>query len=111
LHELGVQEFSLTLWQGIKFSDYREAWYRLPKIKQDFDFCAPSPGWSVVSPTFDRAAKFDLYGPELPQPPCVMDPWYHKVAPTERVGPLLLYYSPNPGESAPLAELGDSKRD
>jgi hypothetical protein len=96
LHELGVTEFSLTLWQGIKFSDYREAWYGLPKIKRDFDFCAPSPGWTVVSPTFDRAVKFDLYGPDLPPPPCVMKPWYDQITPSERVGPLLLYYVPAP---------------
>ncbi len=109
LHELGVTEFSLTLWQGVRFSDYREAWYGLPKIRKQFDFCQPTPGWSVVSPTFDRAAKFDLYGPELPQPPCVMSPWYDQVKPTEHVGPLRLYYVENPPQRPSSAEVGIRK--
>jgi hypothetical protein len=109
LRELGVKEFSLTLWQGVRFSDYREAWYGLPKIKKTFDFCVPTPGWSVVSPTFDRAAKFNLYGPGLSQPPCVMSPWYHRVKPTERVGPLRLYYVANPTQRPSPVEVGTRK--
>ena len=101
LHELGVQEFSMASLDGVstKNSSYSEAWYGLPAFKF-VNTCVPAPGWNVVSPTIEKALsrwpnpddlgefrQFDR-GPGMPKP------WYEQIAPTERVGPLLLYYVP-----------------
>ncbi len=106
LRELGVQEFSLEPLGGLTldYPEYYEAWYGLPRVKP-VNSCVPSPGWNVISPTEQKSQESDLYlGPTL-------SPWYDQVAPTERIGSLLLYYIP-PGsklkcrESVPIGTTG-----
>ena len=91
LHELGVEQFSLASLDGVMRSDYLEAWYGLPKVKIVSD-STPSPGWNVISPSFDISFRF-----QLNDRPTVVRPWYDQIPPTERVGPLRLYYIP-PGQ-------------
>jgi hypothetical protein len=91
LHELGVEQFSLASLDGVMRSDYLEAWYGLPKVKIVSD-STPSPGWNVISPSFDKSFRF-----QLNDRPTVVRPWYDQIPPTERVGPLRLYYIP-PGQ-------------
>jgi hypothetical protein len=86
LHELGVKEFSLASLDDVPSYEYFESWYHLPNIKE-FNTAAASPGWTVVSPTFDKS-WVPLHGLNVPKP------WYDQVTPHERVGPLLLYYVP-----------------
>ncbi len=88
LHQLGVQEFTLGTLDGVMRSDYLEAWYGLPTVKLVND-ANPSPGWNVISPTFAKASRFQLRRDNLP------NPWYERMPPTERVGPLRLYYIPS----------------
>jgi MFS family permease len=87
MHELGVKEFSLAS-LDVMHHQYLEVWYGLPTIKP-MNIFIPSPGWSVVSPTFDKSFRFHLYGLNMPEP------WYEQMVPSERVGPLLLYYIPH----------------
>lgn len=103
LHVLGVREFSLASMDGVKRHDYMEAWYGLPTIKSLNDYI-PSPGWSVVSPTFDKQSRFRLSdavkGPK---------PWYDQIVPNEYVGPLRLYYIPFPTR-ADFSHVGDPEK-
>ncbi len=86
LHELGATEVSLASLDGVMRSDYLQAWYGLPTVRMVND-AVPSPGWNVISPSFDKSFRF-----QLNDRPTVAHPWYDQIAPTERVGPLRLYY-------------------
>lgn len=86
LHELGATQVSLASLDGVMRSDYLQAWYGLPTVTFVND-AIPSPGWNVVSPSFDKSFRF-----QLNDRPTVLRPWYDQMAPTERVGPLRLYY-------------------
>jgi hypothetical protein len=86
LHELGVTEFSLASSWGEKLHSYLHAWYHLPAIKDADDFVS-SPGWTVVSPTYDKSTRSTRHGSDT------RAFWYDKVRPTERVGVFLLYYT------------------
>jgi len=88
LHELGVNQISLASLDGVERSDYLQAWYGLPAI-QDVDDSIPSPGWTVISPTLAKSYRLS---PEMAERPTVPHPWYEQISPTERVGPLRLYY-------------------
>jgi hypothetical protein len=94
LRQLGVQEFSLASLDGLGLdhNDYREAWYGLPTIKP-VDTCIPSPGWNVLSPTIEKSISY-WPGNRFYRGRNMVKPWYEQVTPTERVGPLLLYFVP-----------------
>lgn len=98
LHELGVTKFSLASSWQVKHDGELEAWYGLPTIKRANDFI-PSPGWTVVSSTYDKSSKFFEYGSSA------KEFWYDKAVPKERVGSLLLYYTPLAADTSapPLA--------
>lgn len=87
LHELHATEFSLASSWETKHDIYLESWYGLPTINRASDL-VPAPGWTVVSSTYDKSSRFSLYGTRIAVP------WFDYVAPTERLGPLLLYYTP-----------------
>ena len=86
LHELGVDASFACFPRWRHASDYLQAWYGLPTVTFVND-AIPSPGWNVVSPSFDKSFRF-----QLNDRPTVPRPWYDQMAPTERVGPLRLYY-------------------
>jgi hypothetical protein len=89
LNELGVTEFWLaTSWpaDGSHFRNLQSL-DRLPTAKKANDF-VPSPGWTVVSPTYDRSVRFWAYGGNW------TPFWYDRATPRERVGALMLYYTP-----------------
>jgi len=88
MHELNVKQISLLTLDGVRRNDYLQKWYGLPTVN-DVDDAAPAVGWNVISPTFAKTIMF-----LLPQRPGVSHPWYNQITPTERVGPLLLYYIP-----------------
>jgi hypothetical protein len=92
LHQLGATRFSLVLSWKQKRDPYLEQWYGLPAIERANDF-VPAPGWTVVSPTYDKSFKFNSY------PPGTIC-WYDRIPPTERVGALRLYYVPDRTETA-----------
>lgn len=92
LRALGVHQFSLA-WSdgvGLNHPEYEQAWYGLPPFKV-VNACVPAPGWNVLSPTVEKSLSWwpdtefyrGIYSPKT---------WYEQVTPTERVGPLLLYY-------------------
>ncbi len=112
LQQLGVKEFSLAERDGVapRFPQRNaclEAWYGLPTIR-DGPASMPQPGWNVVSSTVAKSlSRF----PEsaLYQGPSTGKRWYEQIAPSERVGPLLLYNIPDPGNllnSAPVSSGG-----
>ncbi len=94
LREMGVQNVSLAVTEdaGNRFPTHYEllqAWYGLPHA-EDVDPCVPAPGWNVVSTTVEKSLSYwptsrFFRGPGAPVA------WYEQVAPTERLGPLLLY--------------------
>ena len=89
LNELGVTEFWLaTSWpaDGSHFRNLQPL-NGLPTVKKANDFVA-SPGWTVVSPTYDKSTRFTADGSS--RTPF----WYDLVTPRERVGALMLYYMP-----------------
>ncbi len=86
LRELGATQVSLASLDGVMRSDYLQAWYGLPTVRMVND-AVPSLGWNVISPSFDKSFRF-----QLNDRPTVANPWYDQIAPTERVGPLRLYY-------------------
>jgi hypothetical protein len=96
LNEMGVKEITLYTLDGVKRPEYLEAWYHLPRVSKDVDPQVPSPGWTVIGVTFDKAI--------LPWDRRIKGdtttPWWDKMAPTERVGGLRLYYV------APATETG-----
>ena len=94
LRELGVREFSFASMDGVSFGhpDYAESWYGLPPFKL-VNPCVPAPGWNVLSPTIEKSTSH-WPGSQLYRGPNMLKPWYEQVTPTERVGPLLLYYIP-----------------
>jgi hypothetical protein len=85
LGQRGIRQISLASLNGAMRPDYLQAWYGLPQISK-VDSCIPSPGWTVVSPTYAKAFRFHLYGLDMQKP------WYEKVAPDDQVGPLRLYH-------------------
>lgn len=91
LHKLGVKRFAIGSLDGVMRPDYMEAWYGLPTLEL-VDDLNPSPGWTVISASFDKSFRF-----QFKDRPTVEHPWYDKMAPTESVGPLRLYYIP-PGK-------------
>jgi hypothetical protein len=92
LRELGARHVTLGSLDGALHNEYREAWYGLPPISNPNDI-APSPGWTVISASFDKSYRLQLV-----RYYALPTPWYHQVAPTERLGPYSLYYTPLPGE-------------
>jgi hypothetical protein len=95
LHQLHADHVTLGTVDGTTNNRYREEWYGVPHIL-DLDELTPSPGWTAVGDTFDKACRFDLCGHSH-----VQRPWYDQIAPTERVGPYSLYYVPPNGRNAP----------
>lgn len=98
LHQLGVNQVSLAAVNGVGMSipehyDYLEAWYGLPSIK-DVNICTPSPGWNVVSTTVEQSFSW-WPNSRFYRGPSGSKTWYEEIAPTERVGPLLLYNIPS----------------
>lgn len=88
LHELGVEQFALASLDGtVGHAEYLEAWYGLPPAGEVDDY-HPSPGWSVIGATFAKSYRLQMGRPKEPKP------WYETRPPTERVGPLFLYYIP-----------------
>jgi hypothetical protein len=103
LHELGVKEFSAAMGGTVQDHQYWEAWYGLPNMK-DASVSMASPGWTVVRPTLDKAFKFALLrGSNVPKP------WFDQIVPTERVGSLLLYYTPPAATSGSRQEVDPGK--
>jgi hypothetical protein len=96
LHQHGVEHFSLASLDGVMRSDYLEAWYGLPTMGL-VDDSVPSPGWNVVSPSYDKSFRFQMEGR-----PVVAHPWYDQVVPTEQVGTLRLYYVPSAQPQSPV---------
>ncbi len=94
LRELGAKQVTLGSLDGALHNEYREAWYGLPPISNPNDIVA-SPGWTVISASFDKSYRLQLV-----RYYALPNPWYHQVAPTERLGPYSLYYTPLPGEAA-----------
>ena len=98
LHQLGAQQVFLATLSGVDRPEYLESWYGLPNVHveqiypppalRDSHVCAPAPGWNVVGATFEQSLRFVIFGKDMPTP------WYKTVAPTERLGPLLLYNIP-----------------
>jgi Dolichyl-phosphate-mannose-protein mannosyltransferase len=86
LHELGVKQVSIGSMDGVMHPGYLSAWYGLPAITL-VDDSIPTTGWTVVSATFDKSFRL-----QFTDRPTVPNPWYDQIAPTERVGPLRLYY-------------------
>ncbi len=111
LRKLGVNQISLATLDGVMYHPYLEAWYGLPPIKSADDV-TPIMGWNVISPSFTKSFRFTI-----PARATVSRPWYDRIAPTERVGALLLYNItpdvyyrefgaiPRPNDKPPLAEL------
>jgi MFS family permease len=98
LHQMGVQEVSLATVDGVgnsfpKRYEYLETWYGLPHPKPA-DTCTPSPGWNVVSTTVEQTFTH-WPGSEFFRGPKMLRPWYEQIAPSERVGGLLLYNIPS----------------
>jgi hypothetical protein len=102
LHQLEVKKFSLACMEGVQNYQYMQAWYGLPQIR-GVDPRVPSPGWNVICPTVDKALRSETLNGVTG-----VVPWYDQMAPTERLGPLSLYYIPprNPTGSSP--ESGSS---
>jgi hypothetical protein len=93
LRELGVQEFSMSAIDamGVRYPDYHQTWDGLPPFKP-VNPCAPSPGWNVVSVTVQKSLSFWDGTPFFVGPGAT--PWFEHIAPTERLGPLLLFNIP-----------------
>jgi hypothetical protein len=104
LHELHATEFSLASSWEAKHDIYLESWYGLPSINRVSD-STPAPGWTVVSSTYDKSSRFSLYGPNM------AIPWYDHIGPTERLGPLLLYYTAASTKPDPLEKPGAAQLD
>jgi hypothetical protein len=93
LHALGVQEFSMSAIDamGIAYPDYHQTWDGLPPFKP-VNPCVPTAGWNVLSVTIEKSLTYWEGSPFYPGPDT--KPWFDGVAPTERIGPLLLYNIP-----------------
>lgn len=89
LKELGVKEFWLATWFTADESHFRnlQPLYGLPMVRKVDDF-VPAPGWTVVSPTYDKSLRFWSRGGD-PTPA-----WYDRETPREHVGALQLFYVP-----------------
>lgn len=102
LRKMGVQHvaFATTLDAGnrdpkeIVDRDHQlyQSWYGLPQTDVA-NVCVPAPGWNVVSTTVEKSLSYwptsRFYrGPGDPVQ------WYEKIAPDDRVGPLLLFNVP-----------------
>jgi hypothetical protein len=86
LRQLDAKTVSLACSNGVQNPHYLQLWYRLPEITP-LDPHAPSPGWSAVCSTVDKALRSLM----LSRQPGVV-PWYDQMDPTERVGSIYLYY-------------------
>jgi hypothetical protein len=87
LRQAGAKRVSVALLWRQKRDIYLEKFYGLPPIDRTNDF-TPSPGWTAVSPTYDRAWRIYAYGSDSRKF------WYDQIPPTERVGTMRLYYVP-----------------
>ena len=102
LRKLGVQHvaFATTLDAGnrdpkeVVERDHQlfQSWYGLPQTDVA-NVCVPAPGWNAVSTTVEKSLSYwptsRFYrGPGNPVQ------WYEKIAPDDRVGPLLLFNIP-----------------
>jgi hypothetical protein len=102
LHQLHADKVSLDCIDGVRQPAYLQVWYELPPI-QLVDARSPAPGWSVICPTIDKA-----YRPDVLQTTGGAEPWYDRVAPTEYLGPLALYYTQPPSNSSAASEDNSS---
>ncbi|MFZ0743610.1 MAG: hypothetical protein WAM85_04350 [Terracidiphilus sp.] len=97
LHELGAQNVSLAITEdagNLRPTHYAQlqAWYGLPHAEQ-VNPCVPAPGWNVVSTTVEKSLSY-WPGTRFFRGPGTPTAWYEQVAPSERLGPLLLYNIP-----------------
>jgi hypothetical protein len=99
LRQKGVQQIALASLDGAGEPVYLQSWYGLPTVS-DVSDSQPSPGWNVISATFDRSYRLQLDGVQVGS-----KAWYDRVSPTERFGPYFLYYIPEAGKS-PSAPAG-----
>ena len=86
LRQLDAKEVAMASLDGVRRYDYMQSWYGLPKIKT-VDAMVPAAGWNVISPTVDKSFRERMLNGATG-----IVPWYDQVPPTERVGPLFLYY-------------------
>ncbi len=93
MHALGVQQFSMSAMDamGIKYPEYHATWDGLPPFKP-VNPCVPAPGWNVLSATIEKSLSLWEGTPFYAGPDAKA--WYDQVAPTERLGSLMLYYVP-----------------
>jgi len=97
LNRLRVQNVSLAITQDAGYGPptnyaYLQDWYGLPHA-QKVSTCVPLPGWNVVSTTVERSLSH-WAGTRYYRGPGMPAAWYELIAPTERIGPLLLYDIP-----------------
>jgi 4-amino-4-deoxy-L-arabinose transferase-like glycosyltransferase len=99
LSALGVQNVSLAISYdgGPKEmldarNAYLQTWYSLPHI-EEVNRCVPADGWNVVSTTVEKSLSHWPEGRFYRGPGNPVE-WYEQIAPTERLGPLLLFNIP-----------------
>jgi Dolichyl-phosphate-mannose-protein mannosyltransferase len=83
LHATEVN-FGLLPW----LNPYFESWPGLPKIKT-IQPLVPSPGWLVVSPSFDKLYQYGLMY-RYPN----LKPWWSNLTPVDHAGSMQFYYIP-----------------
>src|ERR1017187_6171661 len=85
LRQLGVQEVSVMLIEPLTLplptEDAIRRFYDLPHVKP-VDVSSPGEGWNVLSPTVVKTLGLSF------------QPWWERIPPTEKVGPLWLYRDP-----------------
>ena len=86
LRELGAGEVSFGVTNGR--ADYLQIWPDAPRIKAIHPL-VPAEGWTAVGPTLARTTQYGLYYRYRN-----VQPWFDRLAPTEKVGALRLYYIP-----------------
>jgi hypothetical protein len=105
LRELGAREVTMYVLEfrlGFSDREWMQKEYGLPPIR-DFNKVSANPGWTVISAT--KAGIVDggwrRHGQEEEKLTGVLSglnrPWYARMYPNERVGGLLLYYTPAVG--------------
>ena len=102
LQKLGVEHIAMAATLDAGNNDPREvvdphyalfqSWYGLPKT-EIANVCAPAPGWNVVSATVEKSLSNWPQGRFYRGPGNPVQ-WYEKIAPTDRVGPLLMFNIP-----------------
>jgi hypothetical protein len=99
LKRADAREVSLYIWaNAFTQDDYVQKQYGIPRVKT-FDKVQPNAGWNVVSPTRVALSDGGWYRPTPTKRftgvmVTANPPWFEFVAPTERVGALLLYNIP-----------------